>query len=368
MRSWVEISRSAWQHNWKVITDAIQPAKPIAMIKANAYGHGLLVSAKLAQEVGIALLGVDSIEEAQQLRGEGIDTPIIIMGFIPEDQLVDLDALENVSITCYHREYLRVLRQLKRQVGIHLPIETGLSRQGITLKELPDFLDDIKKNDLFLEGLYSHLANVEDVADRDYTDKQNRELQKAIEILNEYKFDSVNIHLSASGAALMYPDIRYDYCRIGITQYGLWPSERIREQSTFTLRPVLSWKTRIAQIKQLKAGTPVSYGLTEVVEKDSVIAVLPIGYYDGFDREAFSSRAYVLIGGKCCKIIGRICMNMCMVDITNIQSVQVGDEVVLLGKQGDNEVSADELATLAKTIHYEIVTRISPHLSRIVVD
>lgn len=368
MRSWVEISRSAWLQNWEVLSRVVAPAMPMAVIKANAYGHGLLLCAKLAEEAGVSLLGVDSIEEAIRLREEGIKAPILIMGFIPEDQLIELKALEDVSITCYHREFLSVIAKANSRVGIHLPIETGLSRQGIELPELCGFLDEIKKLQLHLVGIYSHLANVEDVADREYTDKQNAELQKAIVIINEYKIDSVKIHLSASGAAILYSDIRYDVCRLGIAQYGLWPSERIRQQAGFELKPVLTWKTRIAQIKTLKAGTPVSYGLTEVVQKDSVIAVLPTGYYDGYDRTGFSSQAQVLIGGKHCKVLGRVCMNMCMVDVSGVPDVKAGDEVVLLGQQGSERISAEELADLAGTINYEIVTRISSHLPRILVD
>jgi alanine racemase len=368
MRSWVEISRSAWLQNWGVLSRVVAPAMPMAVIKANAYGHGLLHCAKLAEEAGVTLLGVDSIEEAQQLRGEGIKAPILILGFIPEDQLHELAKLENISITCYHREFLSLIATINPRAEIHLPIETGLSRQGISLDGLRGFLDEIKAQKLHLAGLYSHLANVEDVADRDYTDKQNAELQKAITILHEYQFDSVKIHLSASGAAMLYPDLRYDVSRIGIAQYGLWPSERIREQSSFELKPVLSWKTRIAQIKSLKAGTPVSYGLTEVLSKDSVIAVLPTGYYDGYDRTGFSSRGQVLIGGKRCKVIGRICMNMCMIDMSDVVGANVGDEVVLLGSQGDKRITAEELAELAGTINYELVTRISAHLPRLLVD
>lgn len=368
MRSWVEISRSAWLQNWEILSRVVAPAKAMAVIKANAYGHGLLHCAKLAEEAGVTLLGVDSVEEALQLREEGIKAQILILGFIPEDQLHELAKLEDISMTCYHREFLPLIANINPRVGIHLPIETGLSRQGISLDELRDFLEEIKTQNLQLAGLYSHLANVEDVADRDYTDKQNAELQKAITIVNEYQFDSVEIHLSASGAALIYPDLRYDVSRIGIAQYGLWPSERIREQSLFKLKPVLSWKTRIAQIKSLKAGTPVSYGLTEVLSKDSIIAVLPTGYYDGYDRTGFSSHGQVLIGGKCCKVIGRICMNMCMVDMSDVVDAKVGDEVVLLGSQGDEHLSAEELAELADTINYELVARISAHLPRILVD
>lgn len=367
MRSWVEISRSAWLQNWEILSRVIAPAMPMAVIKANAYGHGLLFCAKLAEEAGVALLGVDSIEEASQLRGEGIKAPILIMGFIPEDQLSELESLEDVSITCYHREYLSLIAKMNRRVGIHLPIETGLSRQGISLNELRDFLEEIKIQTLDLIGLYSHLANVEDVADREYTDKQNAELQKAIAILHEYQFDSVKIHLSASGAAILYSDIRYDVCRIGIAQYGLWPSERIREQANFDLKPVLTWKTRIAQVKQLPAGTPVSYGLTETVQKDSVIAVLPVGYYDGYDRSGFSSKAHVLIGGKRCKVIGRICMNMCMVDVTDVPGVKAGDVAVLIGQQENERITVEELALLADTLNYEIVTRISAHLPRVLI-
>lgn len=365
MRSWVEISRSAWLQNWEVLSRIVAPAMPMAVIKANAYGHGLLLCAKLAEEAGVSLLGVDSIEEASQLRGEGIKAPILIMGFIPEDQLSELESLENVSITCYHREYVSRIAKLGRRVGIHLPIETGLSRQGIPLNQLRDFLEETKTQKLNLVGLYSHLANVEDVADREYTDKQNAELQKAIAILNEYQFDSVKIHLSASGASILYSDIRYDVCRVGIAQYGLWPSERIREQADFELKPVLAWKTRIAQVKQLVAGTPVSYGLTEMVERDSIIAVLPVGYYDGYDRSGFSSRAHVLIGGKRCKVLGRICMNMCMVDVTDVPGVRAGDEAVLIGQQKNECVTVEELALLADTLNYEIVTRISAHLPRV---
>lgn len=368
MRTWVEISRSAYKQNWSRLAQAVKPSKPMAIFKANAYGHGLLSCLSLAIEMGVDSIGVDSIIEAQQIRYHHPDISILVLGYIPIEDLKLLTELKNVSVTIFSKDQLIAIEKLHLQTKIHLPLETGLSREGFTKAELIDIVSHLKKSPCVLEGVYSHLANVEDVDDRVYTDLQKRSFEEYRNIFNEYGFDSVKFHLSASGAAMIYPDLRLDIARIGIAQYGLWPSERIQKSVDYDLEPVLAWKTKIAQVKSIGSGAFVSYGLTEQVTRNSIIAIIPVGYYDGYDRVGNSSKAQVLIQGKRCKVVGRVCMNMCMVDVTDCQDVRQGDEVVLIGKQGEEHITADELAGYSHTIHYEIVTRINESIPRVFVD
>ncbi|MBU1916055.1 alanine racemase, partial [Patescibacteria group bacterium] len=241
------------------------------------------------------------------------------------------------------------------------------------IDDLSSFLRWIKqKKSIQLEGLYTHFANIEDTSDPIYALKQLKRFKTAVAITESLIGRPKILHTACSAAALLYPETQFDLVRVGISLYGMWPSELTQENvklvgNRVILKPALTWKTRIVQIKNIARGTPISYGLTEKVSRNSKIAVLPIGYWDGFDR-GWSSIASVLVHGKRAKVLGRVCMNMCIVDVTDIRSAQPGDEVVLLGQQGKENIRAEELAAKIGTINYEVVTRINPLLPRIIVE
>jgi alanine racemase len=370
MKTWVEIDAAALRHNFRSLSRLAKPAKTMAVIKADAYGHGLLACANILKR-DAAWFGVDNIDEGLALREQGIKQPILLIGYTPEDRLAEAVKHE-LSITIFHLKTLRTLLALKgKKPRVHVPIETGLTREGMGDAELEKALGflALHRDRIELEGVHMHFANIEDTKSRAYADRQLNEYKKAIGKLEAYKLYPKVKHTASTAASILYSDTKFDLVRTGIGLYGLWPSEdtRGRVAHRLSLKPVLTWKTLVAQVKSVKRGTPVSYGLTERVSRDSTVAVLPIGYADGFDRVGNSKRGHVLINGKRCKVLGRVCMNMTMVDVTDAGPVKPDQEVVLVGKQGKERISAEELATLGKTINYEIVTRINWDIPRRVI-
>jgi alanine racemase len=375
-KTWLEISQSALEHNFRALCGISSPAELIAVVKGNAYGHGLLEVAAVLDRAGATWFGVDWWEDALMLRRQGYGQNLIVLGCIPLTHIRSL-VREGISFVVYTKESLREAARAsskKYPAKIHLEIETGFTRQGIGAEDAPFFLRSIRRSPtIALEGLMTHFANVEDVKDQTYARNQLVEFEKVKALIKEYKFDSIKFHTASSAAALLLGESHQDATRTGISLYGLWPSGETKRamQSLaprFQLKPALAWKTRIAQVKQVKKGTPVSYGLTERVARDSVVVVIPVGYFDGFDRAAMTTKGHVLIHGQRCKVLGRVCMNMCMVDATDVLRPRVGDEVVLIGKQKNEVISAEELAELAGTINYEIVTRLNPLLPRKIVQ
>jgi len=240
-------------------------------------------------------------------------------------------------------------------------------------KDLSKIIKLIKKYPyLVLEGASTHFANIEDTTDHSYAEEQLADFKKLVSKTEKEYGQKIKIkHVACSAATILFPETHFNLVRLGISMYGLWSSNETKVSAAhkkidLNLKPVLSWKTIVAQVKKLKSGTSISYGLTETLHKNSTIAILPIGYNDGFDRK-LSSIGNVLIKGKRCKILGRICMNMCIVDVSHIKNLKPEDEVILLGKQGKEQITADEIAKKINTINYEVVTRINPLIKRIIV-
>jgi len=374
-KTWIEINKKALQNNiqqfQKLIGDKV---KLMAVVKANAYGHGLIEVAKIATESDVDWLGVDSIDEAIKLKKAGIKTPILILGYTLLSRLKDVVKYDLRQVV-YNKETVQGLalnNKKAKPLKIHLKIETGTSRQGLEKEELLELAKFINKfPNIEIEGTHTHYANIEDTTNHSYARQQLKRFKEAIELLEKNGIKIPLKHTACSAAVILFPETYFDMVRLGISMYGLWPSPETfvsakEKNRKLNLEPALTWKTKIAQIKQIKAGTPISYGLTERVSQDSKIAVLPIGYWDGYDRK-LSGVGNVLIRGKRCKVLGRICMNMIIVDVSHIPDIKLEDEVVLLGKQGQEEILADELAQKIGTINYEVVTRINPLIPRIVI-
>lgn len=370
-KTWIEISRSALRHNAAELRRAVgRRVKLMAVVKSNAYGHG---TTEVVRAVGSQAdwFGVDSLPEAEAVRRAGSKKPVLILGYTRHDQLRET-VRRGFSLTVYNRPTIERLARLaskSRPARLHLKIETGTSRQGILTKDIGRMAGIIRKSrHLVLEGVSTHYANIEDTADPTYALGQLRRFKEALTALATHGLEPRLKHTACSAAALLYPESRFDLVRTGISLYGLWSSELTRNSLTaagadIDLRPALTWKTVVAQVKRLPKGTPVSYGLTERLAKDSIVAVLPVGYWDGLDR-GLSSVGRVLIRGRRARILGRVCMNICVVDVSGIPGVGPEDEVVLLGRQGRERVSAEEVAGRIDTINYEVVTRINPMLPR----
>lgn len=377
--SWIEISRKAYRKNIDFFRSRIVNGAQIAVvIKANGYGHGVVETAHFADECGISIFCVHSLEEAMMLRKEGLDQRVIILGPVMKQNLSKV--IENdLETVCYLPENLEILEkkaaELKKKGKIHLKIETGTNRQGIRGAELDNFMKTLKRcPNIELTGVYSHFANIEDTTDHSYAKFQMDRFNSELEIVRNSGFSGFDIHFASSAAAAIFQNTHLSMIRLGISQYGLWSSKEtyltyITEHGhgpEHILTPVLTWKTVISQIKHLKAGEFVGYGCTYQMTRDAKIAVLPVGYSDGYDR-ALSNQGYVLVKGKRAPVIGRVMMNLITVDITDINDVNVEDEVVLIGQQGEEIIRAEHLASLTGTINYEIVSRIAPHIPRIVV-
>lgn len=345
----------------------------MAVVKANAYGHGLMQVAEALRREKI-WFAVDKVEEGIALRNLKIKQPILVMGYTPLDGLGDA-AKNNLDLTVYNYETVERLARLHLPIRVHLKLETGTTRQGVGKSDAVELAKKIiVSKTITLAGISTHFANIEDTVRHSYADLQLAcygDIVRHISKLMSGKKTWLR-HTASSAGAILFPQTHFDAVRIGISLYGMWPSRETivaahaAGRNRVRLRPALTWKTIVAQVKSVARGTPISYGLTERVSRPSKIAVIPIGYYDGYDR-GLSSVGSVLIRGRRAKVMGRVCMNMMMVDATGVPGVSLEDEVIVLGKSGRDEITADEIAGKIGTIPYEITTRIQESLPRFLV-
>jgi len=333
----------------------------MAVVKADAYGHGLLFASRAFLAGGAQVLGVHSWREAEQLRGAGLDVPVLILGPVT-DKEAGLASDAGVEITVASIEAINWAAACRRQIRVHLKVETGVNRQGVTEEEIPRVWEILQANpQVKLVGLSSHFADIEDTTNHDYSRIQMKRFEGYRKLLEEAGSGSLETHMTCSAATLLWPEVHGGMARVGISAYGVWPSREtlvsFREAGNkkIDLRPALTWKCRISQVRKVPRGETVGYGRAWKAMADSTIAVLPVGYSDGWPR-ALGGRGHVLIAGYRAPLIGRICMNLCMVDVTCIPHVQAGDEAVLLGCQGDEIITPEMLAGHLGTIAYEILT------------
>jgi alanine racemase len=371
---WVELDAKAPEHNLGQIKKTVSRNVLIcAVIKANGYGHGMEQMTGLLPSAD--WFGVATLDEALTLRSNGIKKPVLVLGYVPLKRLHE--ALEfDIRLTVFNRETIDELGWLAlpdNPARVHLKIETGTGRQGVLLEELPEFVDAITSaGSVRLEGVSTHFANIEDTLNHQYSENQLAVFRGAVESLREMGQQPPIMHAACTAAGILFPSTHFSMVRTGIGLYGLWPSRETYISARMAcadiplLKPVLSWKTRIAQIKTLPEGSYIGYGCTFRTTRTTRVAVLPVGYADGYDRN-LGNIAYVLINGKRAPVVGRVCMNITMIDITDIPDVRLENEVVLLGEWGEECITAETMASWAGTINYEIVARISPHLSRRVV-
>jgi alanine racemase len=375
MLTWLEISKLAIKHNLGQFRKLLGPKiKIMAIVKSNAYGHGMIEVGKIALKAGADWLGVINLEEALKLKKEGIKAPIFILSYWDISEMRNkIRLISNFDFPVYTFEQAKILskigERIKKTINIHLKIDTGTSRIGLKPDETVSFVKKINKLPrLYLRGIFTHYASSEN-KDQSYTNWQTKKFEEVINNLTKIGIDIPLKHAACSAATIINPKTRFNLVRIGIAMYGLWPSEEIEEvvkkkRMDFHLKPALSWKTKIIQVKELPPKTFIGYDCTYQTKRKTKIAVLPIGYWEGYDRK-LSGCGEVLIHGQRCPVRGRVCMNLTMVEVTKIPNVKVGDEVVLIGKQNKEEITADELAEKIGTINYEIVTRINSILPRI---
>ncbi len=374
--TWVEISLRAIDHNIKELKKLFEPGvKLMAVVKSNAYGHGLFDVAVQALKSGVDYLGVATADEALELRRKGIFRPVIVLGGVAKDDIAAL-IRQRVTLIVYNSESLKAVAKfaeaLREKATIHLKVETGINRLGFRLKELPLALRFIWQNErsLFLEGIYTHLASVEEL-NSSYTKSQLLEFERALFELQKMNLQVPLISTAASAAATMIPESRYNMVRLGIEVYGLWPSrgvevwaKKTKKTRKLHLRPALAFKTRLIHKSRIPAGAYIGYGSTFQARKPMVVGVIPVGYYEGYPR-ILSNLGFALLKGAVVPVVGRVCMNMTILDISKRPKAKVGDEVVLIGESKGKKITAQDVADWAQTINYEIVTRIPDHIPRV---
>ncbi|AKU91290.1 Alanine racemase [Vulgatibacter incomptus] len=357
------IDLAALVHNLRQIRAVARDARVLAVVKANAYGHGAVPCARAIAAEGVAFLGVGLVEEGLELRAAGIDTPILVLDGAYADRF-DLMLAERLTPVVFRKEQLEGLGAAARSLGLpavaHLKLDTGMGRVGIQPDELSDFLDAARTHGVDLEGIATHLPNA-DVEGDPLTSRQMDQLAAAASAMRARGLDPRWIHHANSAALLSREDARGTLVRPGMLLYGSPPAEHLR--SRIPLRPVMRLSTAVTHVKELPVGAPVSYGSRWIARRPSRIATLPVGYADGYDR-LLSNVGEVLIGGKRVRIAGTVTMDQVMVDVTDVERVTVGDEAVLIGAQGDDEIRAEELARACGTIHYEIFCGIGPRVPR----
>ena len=383
--SWIELDAAAFVANLQVFRRMLSVQTPSprlgVVLKGNAYGHGL------HEVMSVVHSHVDcvyfiSAEDALWMRRfeeeEGLaQKNVLVIGALSAGEVEQLARHQVAAVIGDHgfREWAAHLRQVDAPpLSVHLHVDTGLGREGFLGAELPDVLQEIQSRAPAMElaGVLSHLANVEDVTEQSYALRQLQEFRNALALCERF-VPNCERHFAASAASLVLPEARFDTLRVGISLYGLWPSTETRLSTrvvtgeTPALKPALSWRCKSQTVRPLPAGSDVGYGCTYRCPQTTQIAVLPVGYFDGYPR-LLSGKAHVLVQGKRCPILGRVMMNHIIVDVSGV-GVADGQQVeaTLLGRDGDEQISAEQVAGWADTISYEIVARLGPHLRRVVV-
>ncbi len=374
--TWIEIDSLAFRHNLAGLRKLAGTRMIAVAVKANAYGHGLREIVGLLRDENVDYVAVHSTEEAASARKYGWTKPILCVGYIPRSELESV--LENnIEPTVYNIDTITRLGKLAQKrnttIPVHLKIETGTNRQGVEISRIGKFLDTLRGfPKLALKGVSTHFANIEDTTDHSYANQQLAAFNTAVKNIRAAGFRPQLRHTACSAALLLFEKTKFEMVRPGIALYGLWPSKetylsyRLQGGTNSILNPVLGWKTRIAQIKDVAPDAYVGYGCTYRTTAKTRLAVLPVGYSDGYDR-ALSNLAHVLIRGKRAPVRGRVCMNLIMADITDIKGVKLEDTVTLLGSDGNERISADQLASWAGTVNYEILSRLKGSIPRLLV-
>ncbi len=369
MRTWAEINLDAIASNYREIrkiTDS--SAKIMAVVKADAYGHGYLEVAKTLENEGVDAFAVALIEEGLQMRKSGFKQPILVLGAVPEEQYAAA-IQNNISLTVFSEDVAQKLSRLASALGInvkiHIKLDTGMSRIGYVIGDGHDdeVIDEIMRiaalDGITVEGIFSHFST-SDEKNREYTLMQFERFTDICSRLEKRGLKNCIRHIANSAAIMMYPEMHLDMVRPGIILYGLYPSDEV-DRAKLRLIPAMTLKAKITHIKTLEKGRGVSYGKEYITDGSVRVATIPIGYADGYVR-AIAKEGRVLAAGQKVKILGRICMDQCMIDVTNVNNINVGDEVILFSDSG---ISADDVASWMGSINYEVVCLVSKRIPRI---
>ncbi len=360
--TWLEIDLSAIKNNIRQISSMTQ-TEVMAVIKANGYGHGVLKVAKAAAEAGASWCGVARMEEALNLRAAGLTSEVMVLGYTPP--VLIPEAIENeIHVAIYDVEmakaYAAEAKRTNGKLQAHLKVETGMGRLGMVPDKVPGFLADTQKNDqIEINGIFTHFARADEPG-VGATERQLAVFNILLRKLEEASLRPAMVHAANSAAVMNFPQAYFDLVRPGIAIYGLNPSPETRLPEGF--HPALTWKARLTSVRTFPPGHGISYGSTYVTSKDERIGVIPVGYGDGFRR---LSGQEVLCRGQRVNVVGRVCMDQCMLQLDSVPDVSVGDEVVLLGEQGSAHITAGELAERWGTLNYEVVCGLADRMPRV---
>ncbi|MEP7357131.1 MAG: alanine racemase [Anaerolineales bacterium] len=362
--TWLEIDLNAIRTNVRHLRHLAGTAGLLAVVKANAYGHGAVAVSRAAAEAGAAWLGVARAGEGLELRAAGLALPILVMGYTPPAAAAEAIA-NDLTLTVYDLEiaaaYAAAAREQGRTARVHVKLDSGMGRLGIAAEDGLAFVRALSAlPGLSLDGLFTHFAG-SDLADQSSTLKQLERLDAALAALTAVGLRPPRVHAANSGAVLRRPEARYDLVRSGILLYGLDPSDEVPRPAGF--EPALTWKATLAQVKTLPPGHGVSYGAEYVTTETETVAVLPVGYADGFRRVPKRINS-VLIAGQRAPVRGRVCMDQIVVGVSHLPGVRVGDEAVLVGRQGSETISAEMLAQRWGTINYDVTSGILARVER----
>ena len=370
-RTWAEIDLDALEFNYKSLKAAMpEGCGFVGVVKADSYGHGSVMVSKVLEKLGARYLAVSNIEEAIQLRNADIKLPILILGFTPAefaDELADYSITQAVNDLDYAKELSSRLEDKGKKLTVHIKADTGMSRMGFTTygefdHSVEGVVEVSQLPNLNLEGIFTHFAVSDDTDQREYTELQYSRFMGLIDRCAEKGITFRLRHCANSGCTINYPEKALDMFRPGLATYGLYPANKFERD--VELRPLMSLRSSIAQIKEFEADVTLSYGRTYTTPSQRRIAVIPIGYADGYPRRFSNSREF-LVCGKRAPQVGRVCMDMCMLDVTDVPEAKVGDVVTIFGRDGDEFIPMDDLANQAQTITYEIACDISKRVPRI---
>jgi len=369
LRTWVEVDRKNIASNYRTFRSLIhKKTKLMAIVKSNAYGHGLTDFAKEVVSLGADFLGVDSVVEALALRKEGLKVPILVLGYTMPSRVKE--AVEhNISLTVSSLDALKGLVRQKYSVplSVHVKVDTGMHRQGFQSNELDRVISALRAatSRVIVDGLYTHFASAKNPSFPQYTKKQLAEFSLWIDRFNKAGIHPI-VHAAASAGTILFPESHFDMVRVGIGLYGLWPAQEVEafRRDSLHLKPAMTWRTIVSEVKKVQKGEKVGYDSTETLARDSVLAVCPIGYWHGYPR-ALSSIGRVLVKGSEARVVGRVSMDMIVIDVTHIPRVALHDEVTLVAGVGEGPASAKHVAMLADRSPYEIITCINPLIKRL---
>ena len=373
--TWVEVDLSAIVSNAKAIKAYSQSSSLIAVIKADAYGHGVIPVAEALREEA-AMYAVATVAEAIELRTADIRKPVLVLfNALPvqAETIIEYELTASVYEPTLCKALSRAAQAKGTSVKVHLDVDTGMNRGGIWYTEAVDFLKWLTSLErIEIEGIFTHFATA-DAADKSHAHLQLDRFKSVLSTLSKLNLRPPIVHAANSAAALTLPDAHFDAVRVGLSLYGVYPSLEVRRVSPVSLQPALSWKARFICLRQSIQGEGVSYGRTHIVDEPTWLATLPIGHADGYPR-ALSNRSEALIGGVRCQQVGLVCMDGTVFQIAAANEggvnlpLRIGDEAVLIGKQGDLEITVDQVAEKAGTISYEILTGIGKRISRVYVN